>query len=149
MAFDLANERGFLARENGSQREAEASPGSPASEAGETAAKKTPPRCALALRADLPEEHRIIQAAHAAMEAGARFGLPEGEPLHFALFEVADEAELLELADRIEAEGLRLALFNEPDGDTGATAFATEPFEKGACRALKKARKWPGRRLGR
>jgi len=110
--------------------------------------EREPKRCVIALRSDLPPEHQIIQAAHAAYEAGALFGLPGEGPLHLALLEAKDEADLMRLAGAAEADGIELALFFEPDGDTGATAFATQPIHKGQSRSLRKAKKWPGRRLG-
>ncbi len=69
---------------------------------------------------------QLVQAAHAAHESGGRFGAPAG--CHLIALAVADEAALLAHRDRLEAVGIPLVLFIEPDLDRAATALATGPL---------------------
>ena len=80
------------------------------------------------VRKDMKMVYYIIQAAHAAQEAGIAFGAHKsGLPIHFGLFEMRDEKELFKTSKYLEQNGIRFKLFHEPDDDTGYTAIATEP----------------------
>lgn len=80
------------------------------------------------VRKDMKMVYYIIQAAHAAQEAGIAFGAhPSGEQIHHGLFEVKDEQELFAVAKHLEAHKIKFKMFYEPDDDTGYTAIATEP----------------------
>lgn len=78
----------------------------------------------LFIRKDLSGPQRIVQAAHAAHEAGEHFGSHS----HMALMGASDERELMKIAKHLDANGIRYRMFYEPDYDTGYTAIATEPL---------------------
>ncbi len=81
------------------------------------------------LRKDMKQVYYPIQAAHAAQEAGIKFGAHKsGLPIHFALFEVRDELELFKTSKYLEKHGIEFVMFHEPDDDTGYTAIATKPY---------------------
>ncbi len=68
---------------------------------------------------------QIVQAVHAAHEAGIRFGDPSN--IHSVVIcQVPDEAHLLRQEKRINARGIRTYLFREPDIGDEATALASE-----------------------
>ena len=94
------------------------------------------------LRKDMKPVYHIIQAAHAAQEAGIAFGKPEGEiPIHLGLFEVKNQAELFKTAEVLEKLGIRFKMFYEPDDETGYTAIATEPIFSKQREAINEALK--------
>lgn len=78
----------------------------------------------LFIRKDLSGPQRIVQTAHAAHEAGERFGAHS----HMALMGINDQKELLKTAEHLDRCGIRYQMFFEPDNDTGYTAIVTEPL---------------------
>lgn len=78
------------------------------------------------VRLDLPVVQQIIQFGHATHEA-ALLGAPRVAP-HVCLFEVENERELIDVSRELDVQGVRHALFYEPDGDVGYTALATAPI---------------------
>ena len=80
------------------------------------------------VRKDMKMVYYIIQAAHAAQEAGIAFGAHKSNlPIHVCLFEMKDEKELFKTAKYLEQNGIQYKMFHEPDDDTGYTAIATAP----------------------
>ena len=99
--------------------------------------------CYALVRKDMPAGLQGAQAIHAALEAGRRFGNPEGLRVSFLACE--DAGELMEARDRLEREGIGFAEFSEPDWGLGLTALATEPVARKRAGALKKLKLWsPG-----
>lgn len=80
------------------------------------------------IRRDMKMVYYIIQAAHAAQEAGIKFGAHKsGLPIHHGLFEAKDEKDLFKIAKYLDAHKIPYVMFHEPDFDTGYTAIATAP----------------------
>lgn len=84
--------------------------------------------CYAVTRRDLSFPQQAVQAAHACIEA-ARFGLisPDISPPHLILCYVASEEKLRALARELDARGISLATFCEPDLSGQLTALCTRP----------------------
>lgn len=98
------------------------------------------------VRTDLTLAQQFCQAAHAAHEAGIRFGDKE-RVSSIVLCSVPDEASLLLAKDRLDRKGIRNYIFNEDDLGGQATSIATEPISGGSRRALGGYPLWNGRPL--
>jgi hypothetical protein len=79
------------------------------------------------VRKDLPLAQQLVQAVHAAHEAGIRFGDPE-RISSTVLCSVPDEPSLLQAKERLDSHGIKSSMFIEPDIGNKATALATEPL---------------------
>lgn len=79
------------------------------------------------VRKDLPSVTKAVQACHAVFEAVSpeSFKPPQVHP-NVVLCEVKDERRLVQLAEKLEKEGVRCALFQEPDRGDEYTSLATE-----------------------
>ena len=95
------------------------------------------------VRRDIPLADQIVQASHAALEAGFRFERPD-ETSHIVLLSADDEQSLMLERDRLEAVGINCVLFHEPDEPiNGWTALATRPItDTGERRLLRKQALW-------
>lgn len=81
------------------------------------------------LRKDMKMVYYPIQAAHAAQEAGIKFGAHDsGLPIHIVLFEAHSELGLFKVARHLDKHRIEFIMFHEPDDDTGYTAIATKPY---------------------
>lgn len=78
----------------------------------------------LFIRKDLTASQRIVQAAHAAHNAGERFG----DHSHLICFGINNEAELQKAAIFLESKGIKFEMFHEPDFNTGFTSICSEPL---------------------
>lgn len=78
----------------------------------------------LFIRKDLTASQKIVQASHAAHNAGQRFG----DHSHMVLFGINDELEMKKAALFLESKGIQFELFYEPDFDTGYTSICTQPL---------------------
>lgn len=78
-------------------------------------------------RRDLSAAQRAVQAIHAAIEAAKAFPDRLDPDPNLVLCEVADEAELCRAGRRLEAAGVPLRAFHEPDLNMQLTAIATAP----------------------
>lgn len=77
----------------------------------------------LFVRDDMPVEHQIVQAAHAAHQAGETLGTHS----HIVLLSAKDEQFLLRQADRLSDQCIKYTMFY--DSDHGShTALCTEPL---------------------
>lgn len=76
------------------------------------------------VREDLTCEQQLVQAAHATLAAGARFG-PIRSDTHLVVLAVRDEPALLAASHKLLSRGLAHELFFEPDGGVGYSALAT------------------------
>jgi len=71
---------------------------------------------------------QLVQASHAAFEAGQKNG-PEGsEQPYIVLCETASEASLLEAATMLDNAGIPHVMFREADLGDQATAICTLPL---------------------
>jgi hypothetical protein len=79
------------------------------------------------VREDLPLEQQMVQACHAALEAGFAFDAP---PTTSSLIvcTVPDREALLAARERLSRYGIRAEMFFEPDWEMGFSALATEPL---------------------
>lgn len=90
------------------------------------------------LREDLPPEQLIVQAAHAALEAGFSFEKP-GETARLVLLAVPDREALAAAAQRLARHGIEHHMFFEPDFEMGHSALATRPVHRLKERHLMRA----------
>lgn len=98
----------------------------------------------IVVRTDLSPAHQLIQACHAAHEAGIRYGIPD-DISSLVVCSVPDEAALRLAAATISLKGIKKHLFVEDDFGNQATAFATEPISGEKRRAFKNLPLWvPG-----
>lgn len=89
------------------------------------------------IREDLSKPQQIVQASHAALEAGFTFQKPK-TTTHIVLIGTKNQAELRETAEYLERHGIEFEMFFEPDYDTGYTAIATRPLFGKERRPLKR-----------
>jgi len=90
----------------------------------------------LFIRTDLTHPQQIVQASHAALEAGNRFG-PHS---HLVLIGIKDEQALLQAAARLDESGIEHEKFFEPDNQAGYTALCTRPLQGEERKPLKRFR---------
>jgi len=79
------------------------------------------------VRQDLSTPQQIVQASHAALEAGFRFQKP-AETSFIVLIGAKSEHDLLKIADYLNRHQIDHEMFFEPDYNTGHTAIATRPL---------------------
>jgi hypothetical protein len=82
----------------------------------------------------------LAQAGHAALLAGHRFAPPEES--YLVVLAVPSQQALLDAVTRLEATGLRLAVFYEPDGGLAYTAACTAPVPPALRRHLRRYPLW-------
>jgi hypothetical protein len=88
----------------------------------------------LFIRKDLTSPQQIVQASHAALQAGNRFG-PHS---HLVLIGVNCEEELYKAAGHLEQHEIEFEMFHEPDDNTGHTAICTRPLAGSERRPLRR-----------
>lgn len=98
--------------------------------AGET------PYVYILVRTDIPLAQQMVQASHAALEAGFAFNAPH-EPAHLVMLAVSDAASLLEASAHLDRYAIEHKLFFEPDDDMGHSALATRPVHGAERRLLR------------
>lgn len=91
---------------------------------------------------DLPLAHQIVQAAHAAYEAGTTSNIKSPTQQRLVLCTVADEACLFFACEKLERAGINFVLFREPDMGNRATALCTEALNDKRGRVLSSFRLW-------
>jgi hypothetical protein len=91
------------------------------------------------IREDLTGPQRIVQASHAAHEAGHDYGKADGST-HIVLLGTPTQDALLKAAEHLEKNDIPFKMFFEPDYDTGYTAIATKPLRGDERRPLRKFR---------
>lgn len=93
------------------------------------------------VRQDIGLEQQLVQASHAALEAGFRFQMPTHDTASLIMLSAKDMPALQAAALDLEENGIDHHLFYEPDfGPMGHSALATRPLY-GAERKL--MRKYP------
>lgn len=78
------------------------------------------------VREDISLEQQLVQAAHAALEAGFRFQRP-AQTASLIVLSVPDREALGAAAARLARHGIAHHLFFEPDFGMGHSALATRP----------------------
>lgn len=94
------------------------------------------------VRKDLPLTDQMVQASHAALEAGIVFGAGSKEPSSLIVLSVPDKDALLAAQAYCEEQGIETELFFEPDWDYGYTAFGTQPITQKQRPLLKRFPLW-------
>ena len=94
---------------------------------GFTQVQKLEPYLYVIVRRDLSLPHQAVQACHAVFEAALTFPPkpPQVTP-NVVYCDVRDEQRLLKFARKLDKEGIRYTLFQEPDIGNQYTALATE-----------------------
>jgi hypothetical protein len=80
------------------------------------------------VRTDLSLEQQVVQAAHAAAEAGRSFYRPEHGIASLIVLAVPNLAALYQARRRLESHGIEHDMFFEPDWNTGHSAIGTRPL---------------------
>lgn len=86
----------------------------------------------------------MVQAVHAAYDAGRFFDKPHSCVPSVVVCAAKSEDEVKLQAGRLEAQGVRTAVFREPDIGNQVTALATEPLAGNRRRLFAKWRMWEG-----
>jgi hypothetical protein len=94
------------------------------------------------LRTDLSLGQQIVQASHAALEAGLRDKNSYNQTTSIILFQIPNEEELKKELQYITSLGIPCASFYEPYNDTGITSFATLPITEDKRHLFKKYTLW-------
>lgn len=82
------------------------------------------------VRKDLPPVQIVVQACHAAQQAGRAFEDPV-DTSSIILLEVPDQAALEEASKRLDRHKVSHRMFYEPDfGPMGYSALATRPLTR-------------------
>lgn len=80
------------------------------------------------VRTDLSPEQQMVQAAHAAAEAGRRFYRPEHGIASLIVLAVSNLQALYKAKTLLESMGIEHDMFFEPDWNTGHSAIGTRPL---------------------
>lgn len=81
------------------------------------------------VRTDLSLEQQMVQAAHAAAEAGREHYRPEHGVASLIVLAVPSQDALYRAADQLEDWALEHELFFEPDWQMGHSAIGTRPLQ--------------------
>lgn len=101
------------------------------------------------VRTDIPVEQQMVQAAHAALEAGIKFGKVSVEPASVIILQVPNKEKLEEAMKYTIESGISCEMFYEPDWDYGNTAFGTEPITFDRRKIFKKYKLWKNNGLSK
>lgn len=104
------------------------------------AAPDKPPKHYVVVRTDMPLHVQMVQCCHAALQAGARFGVPEYA--HLSLVSVASLNELFVLKLQLEAMAVQHYIFHEPDDGIGYSALCTGAIGVPAPPCLRRLPLW-------
>lgn len=94
------------------------------------------------LRTDIPLAQQLVQASHAALEAGLKDNHTYQQTSSIIIFQIPDEQTLKNELKYIESLGIECASFYEPYEDMGITAFATLPVTEDKRHFFKKYTLW-------
>jgi len=83
----------------------------------------------IVVRTDIKKEFQLVQACHAAVEAGFTFDRPD-DIVHLVVLQVASKQELSEVSLQLYNESIPYEEFTESWGNMGVTALATKPITK-------------------
>lgn len=93
------------------------------------------------VRTDLSPAQQLVQAAHAAYEAGLH-GQPGDDTKSLVLCACSNEGELEDAKVFLEQHGIPHVLFREPDIGNQATALATLPVNPTQRKRLSRWKLW-------
>jgi hypothetical protein len=92
------------------------------------------------VRKDLPIEQQIVQACHAAYEAGKKDDLPGINTM--VVLEVANQIELLDISEKLSLQNIPHQTFIEPDINNETTALCTHALSNDFRKKFKKFSLW-------
>jgi len=93
------------------------------------------------VRKDIPLLHQVVQAGHAAHEAGKRFGTTD-KINNLIYLQVNDKQELIHAMEHLEMNNVSVNAYFEPDYRFGLTAIATQYISDTSRKFLKKFSLW-------
>ena len=85
---------------------------------------------------------QLVQASHAALEAGLKDNHTYQQTSSIIIFQIPDEQTLKNELNYIQSLGIECASFYEPYEDMGITAFATLPVTEDKRHLFKKYTLW-------
>ena len=96
------------------------------------------------VRVDIPIQHQMAQACHAAHEAGKEFPVIIDDPDSMIVLQVENQEALNRAADLLHENGIGLVKFWEPEPrwNYGYTAFGTEPLKNSQRHLLNGYKLW-------
>lgn len=94
------------------------------------------------VRTDIPLSQQIVQAAHAAAEAGRYFYRIEHGIASLIVLAVPDVAVLHGARERLLEHNIEHKMFYEPDDAMGDSAIGTEPLCGTRCKVLRRYLLW-------
>lgn len=84
----------------------------------------------------------MVQACHAALQAGLKFKNPSKDPNSLIVIGLRDQNQLMKAIEDVQSKDIEVETFFEPDWDYGITAFATKPIHVDDKHLLKKYQCW-------
>lgn len=84
----------------------------------------------------------MVQASHAALEAGLKFPYQAKEPSSLIVIGVKNQYQLEKARREVEEAGIRTEMFYEPDWDYGNTAFGTEAITEDQRHTFRRYNLW-------
>lgn len=100
------------------------------------------PYCYVLIRKDIPLEHQITQACHAALEAGFDTQRPGCNTTKLITLSIDSEEHLHEVSRKLELHNVGHHMFFEPDDNMGFSALATHPITGKERNHFKKFKLW-------
>ena len=94
------------------------------------------------VRTDLSVEQQMVQAAHAAAEAGRRFYRPEHGIASLIILAVSNLQALYKAKTLLESRDIEHDMFFEPDWNMGHSAIGTRPLLDSERRLMKGYQLW-------
>ena len=95
------------------------------------------------VRRDIPLQQQLVQASHAALEAGIKFGNKHQiDPSSIVLIGVKSEEQLKNANEYVKSKNIDTVMFYEPDFDMGYSAFATVPVTTEMKHNFRKFQLW-------
>ena len=95
------------------------------------------------VRTDLTAAQQMVQAAHAAYEAGSKYGTHERNG-SLVMCAVSDEEALQQAISRLEYGDIPHVVWREPDLGNEITSVATAPLPPVQRKAMRRFRMWQG-----
>jgi hypothetical protein len=94
------------------------------------------------VRTDLPVHTQVVQAVHAAAEAGRTHYASAHGVCRAVVLRVSDQASLNAWQAKLDVAGIAHEAFVEPDDDLGLTALCTRPVLEAERRLFRKLPLW-------
>ena len=94
------------------------------------------------VRKDITLQQQIVQASHAALQAGLKFTNPSNEPNSLIVIGIRNKEQLLKAMSFLEKNNITYESFSEPSWDYGLTAFASQPILETDRKVFKSFQLW-------